>query len=239
MNNSNENRDYFNRYSTQDQYSRYSKERNIIFNRQYFNQNNSNYRNQNTTNRFLTQTFAINLDFQQFFRTSYQYDKEKQNVFQFKFTYASYDIKFQISRSVQSQFDQRQKAYYEKKNDYQKYTSNFSDNYKEQENVYNDMKKAQTENTLFLTDDLKNEFEKISQNFFVDSSTFCNVFHRCRKCENKYYSNNKLHKHLKNCRHQAMLHKITKSLIDINTQMINFNSQKIASEEKYEIIFRK
>lgn len=98
MNNLNKNRAYFIRCSTQDQYNRYSKDENIILNRQYSDQNYSNYRNQTSTNRQFTQLFASDFAFSQHFRTSYQYDKDKQHSFQFKSTY--YNFKTYVSGFV-------------------------------------------------------------------------------------------------------------------------------------------
>ena len=239
MNDISENR--ANRYSTQDQYNRYinSKSENFIYNRQYFNQNNFNYRNQNNSYQSASNV-ASNSAHQQSFRTFYQYDNEK-TFYQSKSTHVLHDLRIHIFKLVQSFNNQRQKIYYADENDhrYQKYSTNFSDDCKNQENAYNDQKqkKYHNEETIFVHDDSqqKDDFEKISQNFFVDTFIFCNLIHQCRKCDVKCLFNNKLPKHFNKCRTLLIMQKIVNS---IEMQIIE-SKEKSMTDANYDIVLRK
>ena len=239
MNDISENR--ANRYSTQDQYNRYinSKSENFIYNRQYFNQNNSNYRNQNNSYQS-TLNVASDSAHQQSFRIFYQYDKEK-TFYQSKSTHVSHDSRIQISKFVQSFNNQRQKVYYADENDhcYQKYSTNFSDDCENQKNAYNDQKQKNyhNEETIFVHNDFqqKDEFEEIFQNFFVDTFIFCNLTHQCRKYDVKCFFNNKLHKHFKKCRTLLIMQKIVNS---IEMQIIK-SKKKSITNANYDIVLRK
>ena len=239
MNDISENR--ASRYSIQDQYNRYinSKSENFIYNRQYFNQNNFNYRNQNNSYQSASNV-ASNSAHQQYFRILYQYDKEKTS-YQSKSIHVSHDFRIQISKPVQSFNDQRQKVYYADENDYryQKYSTNFSDDCENQKNAYNDQKqkKYHNEKTIFVHDDSqqKDEFEEISHNFFVDTSIFCNLTHQCRKCDVKCFFDNKLYKHLKKCRTLLIMQRIVNS---IEMQIIE-SKKKSMTDANYDIVLRK
>ena len=226
------------RYSSQDQYNRNVnfKSENVIYNRQYSIQNSSNYRNQNISGQSISNV-ASGFVLQQN-RTFYQYDKDK-TFYQLKSTNASYDLKIQIFKSTQS-FQQRQKAYYAEKDDfrYQKYSSNFSDEYEDQKNAYNEQEKEEfNEETILVQDEMsKNEFEKLSQNFFVDTSIFFNLAHQCRKCDIKCLSNNKLHKHLNECRKSIAMHEVVNTIS--NTSIIESN-KKNEIDESCDIFLRK
>ena len=206
------------RYSSQDQYNRNVnfKSENVIYNRQYSTQNSFNYRNQNISSQSISNV-ASDFAFQQN-RTFYQYDKDK-TLYQSKSTSASYDLRIQILKFTQF-FQQRQKAYYAEEDDfrYQKYSSNFSDEYEDQKNAYNEQKKEEfNEETILVQDKMsKNEFEKLSQNFFVDTSISFNLAHQCRKCDIKCLSNNKLHKHFNECRKSIAMHEVVNTISSIS-----------------------
>ena len=202
----NDNRSYFSRHlnQRQDQFvntqffnTRYVENSAIKSDRQYSNQYSFNNFNQKSVKQFFAQDFAS-----QFARAFYQYDKDKQNAnaFQFKSAYSSYD-RFSIFRFEQSSFDQRQKTYYVDENEhYQKYAMNLSNEYENQKNAYIVRKKDS--NIILISNEvfIKEEFEKILENFFVDCSVFINSSHKCRRYEFSYFFNNKFHKHLKICR---------------------------------------
>lgn len=237
MDNSSGNRTYSTRYSTQGQYNRYSKGGDTTFNRQYPGQNNSNYRNQDPTTRQPTQPPAPGPAPPQRPRTPYQYDKGKQNTFQPRPPY--YDPKTHIPRPVQPLYDQRQKAYYGDEDEYQEYPSDMPSQFDDQENVYNGLEEPHINDTVFLNDDehIKDEAEEIPQNFFVDSPLSCNLSRRCRRCGMTFPSNNKLHRHLKECRQQAVLHGSIEP--SSGTRMIKSDNRNIKSEGDYEIVLRK
>ena len=125
--------------------------------------------------------------------------KKKQNAYQ-SYRNPSNTNSYQIKFSNFFVFERRslQKIYHE--ND-----EKFQNDFEKQKNIYNecDMSYDEThEDVMFAQNSDNEDFvksinEKISQNFFVDSST---MTRQCRRCESNFFFNNKFHKHLKTCK---------------------------------------
>lgn len=103
------------------------------------------------------------------------------------------------------------------------------------------MLKKKNNNTIFLLNviSIKNEFEKISQNFFVDYSILINFAHKCRRCKLFCFFNNKLHKHLKTCRQKIQLLEFRDSIEKKLFKIILSKSKTNDSNDNSKITFRK
>ena len=213
MNETSDNRNYRyeNRYSNQSQ--SYSNERysNVREYKDSPYQNNStpfqviNHQidYSNNRNHYRTQGSA---SAPQTTNTSHRYvyaeDKKKQNAYQsYRNLPNTNPYQAKPSTSFVSERRSLQKTYHDDDQEFQntydeqKNTHDENNNLHSQEKFHENIMFVQNENKVSVESNYQND--DISQNFFVDSST---MTRQCRRCELNYFSNNKLHKHLKTCK---------------------------------------
>ena len=252
MNETNDNRNYrydnryFNQNQSYDQF--YSNERynNVrkYKDSAYQNQDNAilfqinnyqidyfNNRNQYRQNFAFAFAFAFQLT-----NTLYRYEytssienKEKQNAYQsYKNSNSSNTNFYQAKFNNFFVFERRslQKTYHENNDE------KFQNIYEKQKNIYNAEKKRNDNETFFLCqDDLqKDHIENIFQNFFINFFISTNSSHQCRKCEISCFSNNKFHKHLKNCKRNMIMHESIDDISQIIISNVRFSVANVSDD---------